>query len=210
MSDITLYDHPLSGHAHRPRALLKLLGLDYKTVIVDLPAGEHKRPEFLKMSPLGQIPVLTDGNDVTLRDSTAILIYLARAYDTQNKWLPNDPALAAQVQSWLATGTKEVFDGPCAARLSKLFGAPFDHAAAVSKADVLFKTLFEPRLANHDWLVGDGPTLADISNYGYIAAAHEGGIDISQYPNTARWLKRLETLEGFEKIPKAADILGAA
>ncbi len=210
MSNITLFDNPLSGHAHRPRALLKLLGLEFKTVIIDFASGEHKGAEYLAINPLGQLPALTDGKDVTLRDSTAILVYLALKYDTNRTWLPVDPAAAAEVQAWLATSTKEVYDGPCAARLSKLFGAPFDHAAAVAKADTLFKTLFEPRLAENDWLVGNSPTIADISNYGYIAAAHEGEIDINQYPHTAAWIKRLESLDHFEAIPKAADILGGA
>lgn len=206
---ITLYDNPLSGHAHRPRALLKLLGVDYDETIVNLPKGEHKSPDFLKLNPLGQIPVLTDG-DLVLRDSTAILVYIASKFDDARTWLPTNPELAAQVQQWLAVSTKEIYLGPCAARISKLFGAPFDHGQAVEKANALFATIFEPHLADRDWLAGDGPTIADIANYGYIAAAHEGEIDLAPYPHTSAWLARLEALPGFVPMPKAADILAAA
>lgn len=203
----TLYDNPLSGHAHRPRALLKLLEVPYETVVVDLAGGDHKRDGFLELNPLGQVPVFTD-DDIVLRESTAILVYLAKAYDQSGHWLPVDPALAAAVQSWLAISTKELYFGPCAARISKLFAAPFDHGQAVASAHTLFESLFEPHLSQREWLVGDGPTIADIANYSYIAAAHEGEIDIGAYPHLQAWVRRVEGLNRFEKMPAAADILG--
>lgn len=56
-----LYHHPLSGHAHRARLFLSLIGLPHELVEVDLKAGAHKQPDFLKMNPFGQVPVLADG-----------------------------------------------------------------------------------------------------------------------------------------------------
>ncbi|MEP4050931.1 MAG: glutathione S-transferase [Litorimonas sp.] len=209
MPSIKLYDNPLSGHAHRPRALLKLLNVEYETVFVDFAKGDHKQPNFLKINPLGQVPAFVD-EDVALRDSTSILMYLALTYDPTQQWFPIEPALAAQVQEWLAISTKEIYTGPCAARLVKLFGASFDYDDALKKTEQLFTTLFEPHLTGHDWLVGDKPSIADIANYGYVAAAHEGGIDLNTYPNIEAWVKRLEALEGFEAIPKAANVLGKA
>lgn len=205
MSTIKLYDVPLSGHAHRPRALLKLLNIEYQTIAVDMMSGEHKSPEFLKINPLGQVPAFID-DSVVLRESTAILVYLALKYDDKRTWLPSDPA-AAQVQAWLSVSSKEVYEGPCAARISKLFKAPIDHGKAVEKAYQLFDTLFEPHLEKNNWLVGEKPTIADIANYAYIATAHEGEISLDNYPHISAWLKRIEMLEGFEKMPSAADIM---
>lgn len=206
MSTIQLYLNPLSGHAHRPWAMLKLLKLEFDEIVLDLSKGEHKSPEFLKFNPLGQIPVLVDG-DTVLRDSTAILVYLALQYDPDRQWLPVDPVAAAQVQQWLAVSTREVFEGPATARIIKLFNAPYDHAVAVKKADTLFNLLFETHLSENDWLVGDQPTIADVSNYGYIAAAAEGGIDLSAYPNTAAWVARLESYPDFICMPSAGPYL---
>ncbi|WP_317054386.1 glutathione S-transferase family protein [Roseovarius rhodophyticola] len=204
-----LYDHPVSGHAHRASAMLSLLGLDYENVIVDLQSGAHKQPEYLKLNPLGQVPTLQDG-DVVLRDSTAILTYLALQYDPARSWLPNDPELAGKVQEWLATSVKEVFEGPCGARISKFFGAPIDFDWAVEKTHMLMKTLFEPHLAQNDWLVGTAPTIADIANYGYIAATSETGISLADYPNVRAWLARIEALNGFPKIKTVAEVMGNA
>ncbi|WP_299699091.1 glutathione S-transferase family protein [uncultured Tateyamaria sp.] len=204
-----LYTHPLSGHAHRATAMLSLLNVAHDVVIMDLQSGAHKQPDYLKISPLGQVPALVDG-DVILRDSTSILTYLAMKYDADRTWLPTDPVTAALIQEWLATSVKEVFEGPCGARISKFFGVPIDYDGAVQKTNSLMKTMFEPRLALHDWLVGDAPTIADVANYGYIAAVEEAGVSLADYPNVKAWLARLEALEGFPKIQSVAEIMGTA
>ncbi|WP_299211745.1 glutathione S-transferase [uncultured Tateyamaria sp.] len=204
-----LYTHPLSGHAHRATAMLSLLNVAHDVVIMDLQSGAHKQPDYLKISPLGQVPALVDG-DVILRDSTSILTYLAMKYDADRTWLPTDPVTAALIQEWLATSVKEVFEGPCGARISKFFGVPIDYDGAVQKTNSLMKTMFEPRLAQHDWLVGDAPTIADVANYGYIAAVEEAGVSLADYPDVKAWLARLEALEGFPKIQSVAEIMGTA
>src|SRR2546421_6812040 len=89
---IHLYRHPLSGHSHRVQLLLSMLGLPYETTDVDFAAGAHKAPAFLAMNPLGQVPVIEDG-PVTVADSNAILVYLARRYGDE-RWLPLDPLRA--------------------------------------------------------------------------------------------------------------------
>ncbi|WP_299742631.1 glutathione S-transferase [uncultured Tateyamaria sp.] len=204
-----LYTHPLSGHAHRATAMLSLLNVAHDVVIMDLQSGAHKQLDYLKISPLGQVPALVDG-DVILRDSTSILTYLAMKYDADRTWLPTDPVTAALIQEWLATSVKEVFEGPCGARISKFFGVPIDYDGAVQKTNSLMKTMFEPRLAQHDWLVGDAPTIADVANYGYIAAVEEAGVSLADYPDVTAWLARLEALEGFPKIQSVAEIMGTA
>lgn len=68
-----LYHHPLSGHSHRARLFVSLLGLPHELIEVDLKAGAHKKPEFLKLNPFGQVPVLED-DGVVVSDSNAILV----------------------------------------------------------------------------------------------------------------------------------------
>src|SRR5215207_824485 len=97
---IRLFRHPLSGHAHRVELLLSLLGLPTELVFVDLAKGAHKQPEFLAISPFGQVPVIDD-NGTLLSDSNAILVYLAQKYGN-GSWLPSEPLAAAKVQRWLS------------------------------------------------------------------------------------------------------------
>ncbi|MEN9868128.1 MAG: hypothetical protein RL748_3718, partial [Pseudomonadota bacterium] len=88
-SPVRLYTFPLSGHAHRVQLFLSLLNLPTELVQVDLSKGAQKLPDFLAINPLGQIPVLQDG-EVVLSDSNAILVYLASKY-AEPGWMPVDP-----------------------------------------------------------------------------------------------------------------------
>lgn len=91
-----LYYSPKSGHSHRARLFLSLLGVGFDLVEVDLAARQHKSTEFLRMNPFGQVPVLVD-EGMAIADSNAILVYLARKYG-RTDWYPDDALGAASVQ----------------------------------------------------------------------------------------------------------------
>jgi len=202
-SPLRLYGTPLSGHAHRAQLLLSLLDLPYEYRPVDLAKGEQRTPAFLALNPFGTVPVLEDG-DAIIADSAAILVYLASRYDPERRWLPTDPRRAAEVQRWLSVAQGPVFNGPCAARMIAKFGRPLDPAQARAVAERLFAVL-EPWLAARDYLVeGDGPTIADVGLYSYIALAPEGGIELTPYPNLCAWLARIEALPRFLPMPGTA------
>lgn len=198
---IRLHDHPLSGHAHRVRLFLSLLGLSHERVTVDLPARAQKRPEFLAMNPFGQIPVLEiDGH--ILADSNAILVYLARTRDRARTWLPEDALTAARIQQWLSAAAGPLVNGPAAARVIRLYGRDTPPAPAQEIARSLFQVM-ETHLADRPFLVGNGPTIADVALYSYTALAPDGGVDLSPFPAIGAWLARIEALPGFEPAPKA-------
>lgn len=189
-----LYHHPLSGHAHRARLFASLLGVPHELVEVDLKAGAHKKPEYLRINPFGHVPALEDG-DVAIADSNAILIYLAKKAG-RSDWLPEDPKGAAAVQRWLSVAAGEVAYGPAAARLITVFGAKYNPEEVIARAHVLLARL-ESQLDGRDWLVGDGPTIADVAIYSYVARAPEGNVDLTGYPNVNAFLRRAEALPGF-------------
>lgn len=195
-----LYDLTLSGHAHRARLFLGLLGLEYELVPVDLAGGEHKRPDFLKLNPFGQVPVLVDG-DVVVPDSNAILVYLATKHRRAD-WLPEDAAGAARVQRWLSVAAGQIAFGPCAARLVTVFGASFNHEEVVARAHAILR-LVEQSLSGAEWLAANHATLADLALYSYIARAPEGGVDLAPYPQVRAWLARIEALPGFVPFPES-------
>lgn len=189
-----LYHHPLSGHAHRARLFVSLLGLPHELVEVDLKAGAHKKPEFLKLNPFGQVPVLDD-DGVVVSDSNAILVYLAKKAG-RTDWLPEDAQAAAAVQRWLSVAAGEVAYGPAAARLVTVFGAGFNPEEVVGRAHALLKKL-DDHLSVRDWLVGGQPTIADVAIYSYVARAPEGNVDLSGYAAVNAFLRRVEALPGF-------------
>ncbi|WP_118135502.1 glutathione S-transferase [Oceanicella sp. SM1341] len=192
---VTLYRHPKSGHCHRVELMLSLLGRACRTVDLDMANGAHKAPDYLRISPLGQVPAIEDG-EVTLADSNAIITYLAERYGDADAWRGADPVEKAEVQRWLSVAAGEIASGPCAARLVTLFGAGLDHEAAKTRAHALFAVM-EGHLAGRDWLAAGRPTLADIAAYSYIAHAPEGGVSLAPYPGIRAWLARIEALPGF-------------
>jgi glutathione S-transferase len=194
---IRLYDFHLSGNAHKVRNQLSLLGVAHDLVNVELVEGEQRSPVFLGLNPFGQVPVL---GDVVLRDSSAILVYLGRKYG-RGEWLPVDAEGEARVQEWLATATNEVAQGPAFARLITVFGVDGDLAEAQERSHALLD-LFDRHLADHAFLAADGPTIADVANYSYIALAPDGGVSLDPHAPVRAWIERLEKLPGFEPAPQ--------
>lgn len=189
-----LYYHPLSGHAHRVHLFLSILGTDFELVRVDLQAGAHKSPDFLKMNRFGQVPVLDD-NGTIISDSNAILVYLAKKFGEQN-WLPETALGAAAVQRWLSVAAGEIASGPARARLITVFGAGYNAADVIAAAHRVL-AIIEAELASREWIAALHPTIADLALYSYIANAPEGNVDLSGYPNIGGWLKRVEAIRGF-------------
>ena len=191
---IRLHRFALSGHAHRAQLMLSLLGVPHELVDVDLARGAQRTPEFLALNPLGQVPVIQDG-DITVCDSNAILVYLALTRDPGRKWLPESALTQAEVQRWLTAASSLLAFGPAATRVAHLFKQPLDPRAIGFAQQLLGR--IERHLDGRDWLAAPHATIADVAMYSYTAHAPEGGIDLAPWPRTRAWLERVEALPGF-------------
>lgn len=198
---ITLYDYELSGNCYKVRQLATWLGLPLQRVPIDLhPGRAHRSPEFLALNPLGQVPVIDDGGFV-LRDSQAILVYLASRYDTAQRWYPADAPQRGQVTAWLAVA-EELNRTAGAARTHDTLGAQgIDVALARAGARRVFRLLddhlAERASAGGEWLVGAEPTIADLACFPYVALAQDGGLQLDAYPALRHWVWRFRHLPGF-------------
>ncbi|WP_309643515.1 glutathione S-transferase [Phenylobacterium sp.] len=197
MSKIRLYGTPLSGHAHRVELMLRILGLDFE--FVEAAAAVRASPEYARLNPLRQIPVLEDG-DLVLADSNAILVYLARRYDPDGPWLLNDPVGAAKMQRWLSIAAGEVMYGPATARMALQWNMPGDPVRAREIAERLL-VFMEQHLRDATYLAADHPTIADLACYSYVAHAPEGAIPLAPYPAVRAWLARVEAQPWFKPLP---------
>ena len=191
---LKLYGMPRSGHSHRVRLLLSFLDVEYEQVAVDMPNAEHKAPEYLKLSPLGQVPTLVDG-DIVVTDSTAALVYLAKKYKATN-WLPEDPAGAAAVQRWLSAASGELYRSVVQSRAGRQYRRDVDFERAAAEATRLFKWM-QSELDQRTWLAADHATIADVAMYSYLRVADEGKLDLADYPAITRWLADVEKLQLF-------------
>lgn len=193
-----LYDLELSANCYKVRLLAALAQIPLELEAVDFLGGAHKRSPLIELNPWGEIPILVD-DDVVLRDSQAILVYLGAKYAGE-AWLPRESAQMAQVMQWLSTAANEVLNGPGAARLVDKFGYVIDKDDALKRADRIL-SLIDAHLAQHKWLALERPTIADCAVFPHCALAHEGGVSLAPYPNIHRWLGRVKELPHFLGMP---------
>lgn len=193
-SKILLHGTALSGHTHRVALMLSLLEIPYERV--EAPATVRQSDVFRRLNPLGQIPVLQDGA-LVLADSNAILVYLAKRYAPGGQWLPEDPVGAAQVQRWLSLAAGEIAFGPARARMTARWGDTGMPQALMHSLAGKVLGLMDLSLTQHDFLIGEQATIADVACYAYVAHAPEGGISLDDYLHVQAWIERVRRLPNF-------------
>lgn len=195
---IQLHEVALSGNCHKVRLLLSILGLSYESVAVDLAAGGQHTPAYLALNPFGQVPTLVDGNAV-VRDSQAILVYLASRYGG-DRWWPRDPVLQARIAAWLSTAANEIAAGPNSLRLHYKWGRTIDVSRSEAVTAKLLRIVDET-LSRTRYLVGNQASIADLAVYPYLALSPEGRIDIDQNANILRWFRDIRSIDGYVGMP---------
>ena len=193
-----LYDLDLSGNCYKVRLFLALINQDYTLQPVAFLSGEHKTRDFIARNPFGEIPVLVDG-DIVLRNSQAILVYLARKHGC-SEWYPTDARDEAAVVQWLMVAENEIARGPNDARLHDKFGTAINVEEARDKSARILDIL-ERHLATRDWLELARPTIADIACFPYVALSHEGAVSLEPYAAVRAWVDRVKKLPNFIPMP---------
>ena len=201
---ITLYDYELSASCYKIRLLLSLLQIDHQRIAIDFfPGYEHRKPAFRALNPLGQLPVLVDG-ELVLRDAQAILAYLATAYDPGGRWLPQEPAAFGQVMMWLFFTASEL-SAATAARLHDMLDFPADAEAVKTAARKAFRIMDDHMTRREfegaEWFVGDHPTLADLVLFPSIALSRDFGQEHDEFAALRRWMRRLRAIDNFVIMP---------
>jgi glutathione S-transferase len=147
----------------RVRWTLQELDADFEPIRVNLAAGEHRRPEFLKINPVGKIPVLVDGDRV-LTESVAIVLYLAEKYSHKGL-LPAGLNDRAQVNRWLLFAATEL-EQPLwrISRHTALYPEEQRLPGDVSLASGEFKemaSVLEKHMQGQQFVAGDSVSVAD-------------------------------------------------
>jgi glutathione S-transferase len=200
----TLHGIFLSGPTYKVGLMLSLAGESFDYVHVNLRGGEHKQPQYLALNRYGQVPCLTDtGNGRNLSQSASILEYLA---DRTGKFGGGtlDERIAAR--EWMFWDFDRLAPAVYRLRGAKLGFRQMEPAVIAqyeAEAQAALKVL-DGALAGRNWIVGEGPTIADIDLYGVVHYAAEAGIDLAAFPNVSAWTARFEALPGFGN---PADIL---
>jgi glutathione S-transferase len=194
---ITLYDSRLSGNGWKVRLLLSQLGIPFERRVLNLAEGAARTPEFLKLNPHARVPVLVLEDGSAIRESNAILCYLAQG----TPFLPAGRADAARVMQWLFF---EQFDH------ARFLARPRFLVSISNQADKFASEIeylrqigekalaaMEAQLACTPFLAGGRYTIADIALYPYTSMAEMGGYKLEPLPAIRAWLERVRSQPGF-------------
>ncbi|WP_321397634.1 glutathione S-transferase family protein [Emcibacter sp.] len=193
-----LHDNTESGNAYKVRLLLAQLGEPYRTIQYDVTNGETRTPEFLnRINSNGRIPVVEFPDGRFLAESNAILYYFAQGSD----FFPTDRWDQAEVMRWMffEQYSHEPFVAVAKFILTML---PPDSPRradipALHEKGYAALQIMEDRLQDHDYLVGDKYSIADIALFAYTHVAEMGEFDLSPYPAIRTWIKRITQTPGF-------------
>jgi len=159
-------------------------------------------PEFLAINPLGQVPALADG-DVVLTESLAITLYIARKSGG-----PLGPATdieTAQMEQWalfaatsVETPALEMYYPLAEGRADTREGAALI-AVAAEKLRRPLKRL-QAWLSDHDYLVGNRFTAADINTAECIRYAQGHPSLLAEFPAVNAWLQRCQSRPAYQTM----------
>src|SRR5262245_17503736 len=184
---IKLYGIPRS-RAIRPLWMLEELGIPYDNVKVSF-ANETRTSEFLRLNPNGHIPVLQDGS-LTLWESLAINLYLARKYDN-DLWpkTVEDEGRVFQWSFWTMTELEEPVLTAVTHRWTLPAGQrdPKKREAAAERFKTPLRVLDGP-VPGRQCHLENAFSAADLNVAPLRSSAPLGGLDLSAAPNARGWL----------------------
>ena len=196
MAEYRLYCAGVSGNAYKAALMLNLSGCDWEPVVVDFLAGATRQDTFRQeVNELGEIPVLEHGPR-RLTQSGAILTYLA---EKTGRFGGRDEEERFEILRWILFDNHKFTS--YFATLRFLVGIQKTGEGPVTeflrgRAQTAFG-IVEKHLATREFIIGDRPTIADISMVGYLYYTEETGLDRAPYPNIIGWAKRIAALPGW-------------
>jgi glutathione S-transferase len=197
---LKIYADPITVNCRKVIAGLELIGAPYQLAHVDYFKGEQKAEPYVSINPNASVPAMADG-DFVLWESNAILQYAADKVGNDAAY-PRDLKARADINRWLLWESSSWFPS-CYVFLVEncvkplLGGAP-DPAVLDAQAGQFHKLagILDARLAGKQWIVGNGPTIADIA---LAAPMHLHGwqrLPLNDHPNLKRWMT-----QSVEKLP---------
>jgi glutathione S-transferase len=184
---IDLYTAP-TPNGHKVSICLEELGLPYEVHVVNILAGEQKKPEYTKLNPNGRIPTIVDREEdnFAVFESGAILIYLA---EKTGRLLPTDRKGRSRVLQWLMFQMAGV--GPMMGQANVFFRYfPEKIQPAIDRYQNECRRLFEVldgRRSQSEWLADDY-SIADVATWPWVRTHRWSGVKIDGLEHLQRWL----------------------
>nr|XP_012215007.1 PREDICTED: glutathione S-transferase 1-1-like isoform X1 [Linepithema humile] len=179
------------------------IGLHINLKFTNLEAGEHLKPEYLKMNPQHTVPTLDD-NGLYLSESRAIMAYLVNQYGKDDSLYPKDPKKRALVDQRLYFDAGTLYSSFGDYYYTLIYnGVTLDQAGYEKMNTAL--SFFDKFLEGENYAAGKTLTIADLTLVVTIANYKVVEHDLSKYSNILRWFDKVQ-----KEIPKYNELEGAA
>ncbi len=187
-----------SGNSYKAALTLELSGLEWEPVFVDFFHGAARTAEFLELNPMGELPVMIDG-DITLSQSGVIQDYIS---SKSGKLGARSAAERREILRWMFWDNHKMSSQAGTLRFMMNFLAEEKRPADViawlqGRMKGAYKVL-DAALAQHSWLVGDTLTIADLACCGYLFYPELFGFERADWPNIDGWLTRISETPGYK------------
>uniref|UniRef100_A0A0K8TV08 Glutathione-S-transferase n=1 Tax=Epiphyas postvittana TaxID=65032 RepID=A0A0K8TV08_EPIPO len=187
---VKLYKLNASPPARACMMACELFNVPVEMVDVNILAGEHVNPDFLKKNPTHTIPVLEDG-DLIIHDSHAVLMYLADVYGKQDSLYPKDLKQRALVNQKMFFNSSILFPRLRNITYPLLVDGTKPAEKQYKAIDEAYAFL-EEFLSRSKYVAGNNMTIADIAAYATtssLGALLE--LDVKKYPKIEAWLQEM-------------------
>ena len=207
---LKIYGSNLSSPANKVRFAANAMGLKYEYIKVDLRAGEHQNPEFLKLHPAGKIPVIDDDGFV-LFESNAIIRYLAEK--NKSPLYAKDLKEKAVTDQWIEFGSHHLGLAMGKVVYNRLFApmkkAPVDEQSLKDGLAFLdrFLPVVDHQLGKNKFLAGNQLSLADINLLAIFDPVEVAAIDLNKYKNIVKWRGALKKEDFYTSCHKSYEEL---
>ncbi|XP_050100534.1 glutathione S-transferase 1 isoform X1 [Anopheles aquasalis] len=161
------------------------VGVELNLKLTNLMAGEHMKPEFLKVNPQHCIPTLVD-NGFALWESRAICTYLVEKYGKDEHLYPKDPQKRAVVNQRLYFDMGTLYQRFADYYYPQIFAKQPANAENEKKMKdaVDFLNTF---LEGQKYVAGEHLTVADLSILATVSTYDVAGFELAKYPNVQKW-----------------------
>lgn len=198
-----LYDFKLAPNPRKVRVYLAEKGITVPLQNVDLLKGEQRSPEYLKINPLGLVPVLELDDGTLIPESLAIIEYFEETHPNP-PLIGTDPITRAQVRAWERRCEQGALQQAATIfqHTNQFFAGRIDQNPKVAEAA---KKLLTARLAwindelkNREWVAG-AFSIADITLLIGVDFA-----SVSQFTLDPAWIHLIRWHEAMKARPSAA------
>jgi len=192
-----------------PNIALEWAGADYELELIK--RSDTRKPDFLKLNPVGKVPVLELDDGRVLTEVPAVLMWIAEHWPDAKLGPDTNEDSVNAMRKWLSGFNGDIHPSFTPYFLTFRYAESEDaqkEVKSIAAEEVAFQlSVVDRHMAGHDWVMGERRTVADA--YLMVFCMWAGFLPgkLSAYPNLAAFAERMQADPGVKAAMKAQKLL---